>query len=65
MEGLFVLGVLAFVGYCLYRAGKRTGSRKGYGVGRDRAREEGDVPIRRCATFALDGRVCGGLRALA
>ena len=31
------LGVLAFVGYCLYRAGKRIGSKKGYNVGRDRA----------------------------
>jgi hypothetical protein len=38
VEALIVLGVLAFVGYCLYRAGKREGSRKGFGVGRDRAR---------------------------
>jgi len=28
MEGLIVLGILVFVGYSLYRAGKRTGSRK-------------------------------------
>ena len=38
MEGLIVLGMLAFVGYWLYRAGKREGSRKGFGVGRNRAR---------------------------
>ena len=38
MEGLIVLGILVFVGYSLYRAGKRTGSRKGYNVGRSRGR---------------------------
>ena len=38
METLIGLGVLAFVGWCLYRAGKRIGSRKGFHVGRDRAR---------------------------
>ena len=40
MEGLIVLGLLAFGGWCLYRSGKREGSRKGYSVGRDRARRK-------------------------
>ena len=38
MQGLIVLGILVFVGYSLYRSGKRTGSRKGYYVGRSRRR---------------------------
>ena len=38
MEGLIVLGILVFIGYSLYRSGKRTGSRKGYSVGRSRGR---------------------------
>jgi len=39
VEGLLVLCVIVWaVGYCIYRAGKRTGSRKGYNVGRDHAR---------------------------
>ena len=37
MEVLIGLAVLAFLGWSLYRAGKRTGSRKGYNVGRARA----------------------------
>jgi hypothetical protein len=36
MQGLIVLGFLVFVGYSLYKSGKRTGSRKGYNVGRSR-----------------------------
>jgi hypothetical protein len=38
MEGLIVLGIVVFVGYSLYKCGKRTGSRKGYNVGRFRRR---------------------------
>jgi hypothetical protein len=38
MDGLIGLGVLAFVAWAIYRAGKRTGSRKGFAVGRDRSR---------------------------
>ena len=38
MQGLIVLGILVFVGYSLYKSGKRTGSRKGYNVGRSRRR---------------------------
>ncbi len=38
MQGLIVLGILVFVGYSLYRNGKREGSRKGFGVGRSRRR---------------------------
>jgi hypothetical protein len=30
MEGLIVLAVLCAIGYSLYRAGKRTGSIKGF-----------------------------------
>ena len=33
MEGLIVLGILCVIGYSLYRAGKRTGSIKGFNVG--------------------------------
>ncbi len=36
MEGLIVLGIVAFLGYWCYKSGKSTGSRKGYGVGRGR-----------------------------
>lgn len=38
METLVVLGILACLGGWLYKCGKRTGSRKGYGVGRARGR---------------------------
>ena len=38
MGELIVLGILIGVGTWLYRAGKRIGSRKGYGVGRSRRR---------------------------
>lgn len=38
MEGLIVLSILVFIGYSLYRSGKRVGSRKGYNVGRSRRR---------------------------
>ena len=37
--GTFVLIVIALcIGYWAYRSGKRTGSRKGYGVGRAHGR---------------------------
>ena len=36
---LIVLGLLACgLGYCVYRAGKQTGSRRGFAVGRFRRR---------------------------
>jgi len=38
MELLILLGVLLFVGWKFFRYGKRLGSRKGYGIGRDRER---------------------------
>lgn len=38
METLVVLAVLGLIGVTLYRQGKRIGSRKGYHVGRSRAR---------------------------
>lgn len=38
MGELVLLGILIGVGTWLYRAGKRTGSRKGYNVGRSRRR---------------------------
>ena len=38
MDGLIVLGVLVFVGYAIYKSGKRIGSRKGFNVGRFRGR---------------------------
>jgi hypothetical protein len=38
MGDLFILGILIGIGAWLYRAGKRTGSRKGYHVGRCRRR---------------------------
>ena len=36
MGELIVLGVLGMLGYACYRSGKRTGSIKGYNVGRRR-----------------------------
>ena len=39
MEDLIVLGILALIGYLLYRSGKRIGSRKGYNVGRSHRRQ--------------------------
>jgi Na+/proline symporter len=36
MQGLILIGVLVFVGYSLFRSGKRIGNRKGYNVGRSR-----------------------------
>ena len=38
MEALLILGTLIFIGYVLYRSGKRVGSRKGYNVGFSRGR---------------------------
>ena len=38
MQGLIIIGILVFAGYSLYRIGKRTGSRKGYHVGRSHGR---------------------------
>lgn len=38
MEGLLTLGILIFIGYVLYKFGKRVGSRKGYHVGLSRGR---------------------------
>jgi hypothetical protein len=38
MGELFVVGIVIFVGYSLYRSGKRIGSIKGYNVGRSRRR---------------------------
>jgi len=38
MDLLFVIGVVGLIGYAIYRTGKRTGSRKGYNVGRSRSR---------------------------
>ena len=39
VEGLLVLCTIVWaVGYCIYRSGKREGSRKGYNVGRARGR---------------------------
>ena len=38
MESLVVLGILSGIGYAFYKQGKRTGSRKGYNVGRSRAK---------------------------
>jgi hypothetical protein len=38
MEAWIVLGILGVIGFSLYRSGKRIGSRKGYNVGRSRAR---------------------------
>ena len=38
MELILGLAILAFLGWSLYKSGKRTGSRQGYNVGRSRAR---------------------------
>ncbi len=38
MEAFIVLGVISFLGYHVWRAGMREGSRKGYNVGRSRGR---------------------------
>jgi len=38
MGELIVVGIIVFVGYSLYRSGKREGSIKGYNVGRSRGR---------------------------
>jgi hypothetical protein len=38
MEGLLTLGILLFIGYAIYKSGKRAGSRKGYHVGLSRGR---------------------------
>jgi len=38
METLIVLGIIGLVGYSIYRAGKKEGSRKEFGVGRSRGR---------------------------
>ena len=38
IEAIVVLGILLGIAGWLYAAGKRTGSRKGFGVGRDRGR---------------------------
>lgn len=35
---LIVVGIVVFIGYSLFRAGKREGSIKGYNVGRSRRR---------------------------
>jgi hypothetical protein len=40
MKTLFALAAMAVVGYFVYKAGKRTGSRKGYGVGRRHERRQ-------------------------
>ena len=36
MGALIALGVIGFIVYQAFREGKREGSRKGFGVGRDR-----------------------------
>ena len=36
MESLFGLAVLVAIAWWFYKSGKRTGSRKGYNVGRSR-----------------------------
>ena len=38
MENLFGLAVLAAIALWIYKSGKRTGSRKGFNVGRSRGR---------------------------
>lgn len=38
MQAIVVFGVLAFLAYGVYKAGKREGSRKGFAVGRWRRR---------------------------
>jgi hypothetical protein len=38
MHWMFAMAVASVVGYLAYRSGKRTGSRKGYSVGRSHGR---------------------------
>jgi len=38
MEVLILLAILVFVGWKVFNYGKRLGSKKGFGVGRDRER---------------------------
>jgi len=38
MEQILLLAIAALCGWWLYQSGKRTGSRKGYNVGRSRRR---------------------------
>jgi Na+/proline symporter len=38
MDALIFFGIVIFIGYTLYRAGKREGSIKGYNVGRSHGR---------------------------
>jgi hypothetical protein len=38
MESLILIGILVGIGYWIYKAGKREGSRKGFHVGRRRGR---------------------------
>ena len=38
MDILIFFGVIGLVAYSIYKAGKREGSRKGFGVGRSRGR---------------------------
>ena len=38
MGELIVVGIVVFIGYSLYRTGKRDGSIKDYGVGRSHGR---------------------------
>jgi hypothetical protein len=38
MEGLILISILIYIGYAIYKCGKRAGSRKGYGVGRAHGR---------------------------
>ena len=42
MEPLILIAIVVGIGWWLYRSGKRTGSRKGYNVGRAHS---GDVPL--------------------
>ena len=38
IELLIVVGIVLFIAASVYSSGKRTGSRKGYGVGREHGR---------------------------
>jgi len=38
IESLIVVGIVGFIAVWAYNAGKSTGSRKGFGVGRNRGR---------------------------
>jgi hypothetical protein len=48
MKSLILLGIVVGVGYWIYMAGQRDGSRKGYQVGlrRGRSRRKNPPPIR-------------------